>query len=109
MKNILKSTTRLDSYTGQITAPGHPCWGMGKAYAFNAVVLDPNTVTIEELAANNWLIVYPNPVTDMCRLLLPENGIVITATIISPDGRRIVVSSIIICSIAPTWRMGMLH
>jgi len=88
VKNILKTTARLDTYTGTITAPGHPRWGMGKVNAYQAVVLALSTVSIEELENNNWMAVYPNPASGNIQLLLPDNAAVSNVAVISADGRR---------------------
>jgi len=93
VKNILKTTRRLDSYTGQIDAPGHTRWGMGKVNAYQAVVLALNTVSLEELSKDNWLIVYPNPASGEIQLLTPENQAVSDVFVISLDGRRTAVDA----------------
>ncbi len=89
VKTILQTTARLDSYTGTITAPGHPRWGMGKVNAYQAVLLALNTVGLEELQADNWAMVYPNPATDEAWLLLPEGQTATTITLVAMNGQII--------------------
>jgi len=87
VKSIIKSTARLDQFTGVITAPGDTRWGMGKINAYQAVVLALNTVSLEEMKSANWLIAYPNPGTATVQLLAPENASISEITIISTDGK----------------------
>lgn len=88
VKNILKSTARLDNQTGVITAPGHTRWGMGKVNAYQAVVLALNTVSLEELKADSWMLAFPNPTAGTVELLLPEGMSVNEIVLIGMDGRR---------------------
>lgn len=87
VKTILKTTARLDQHTGVITAPGHTRWGMGKVNAYQAIILALNTLSLEEVQANEWLIAYPNPTTDLIQLLTPENTSLMEVTVISLDGK----------------------
>lgn len=86
VKTILQTTARLDSYTGTITAPGNPRWGMGKVNAYQAVLLALNTVGLEELQSGNWALVYPNPAADEAWVLLPEGQTATTITLVSMNG-----------------------
>lgn len=93
VKDILKATARQDQFTGVITAPGHTRWGMGKVNAYAAVILALNTVSLEQLATNNWLIVYPNPATEnSVTLLLPENESIQTVAVYTADGKAVAVT-----------------
>lgn len=87
VKSIIKSTARLDQFTGAITAPGHSRWGMGKINAYQAVVLALNTVSLEELKTDNWMVAYPNPGTSTVRLLVPENATISEVNVVSTDGK----------------------
>lgn len=90
VKDILKTTARLDQFTGVITAPGHTRWGMGKVNAYAAVIGALNTVSLEELASDNWLIVYPNPVSENeVTLLLPENESIQDLHVYTTDGKSV--------------------
>jgi minor extracellular serine protease Vpr len=90
VKQIIKNTARLDNHTGAISAPGHPRWGMGKINAYAAVIAALNTVSIEELQANEWVIAYPNPASSTVQILTPENQSFDEITLISSDGKRII-------------------
>ncbi|HLP55500.1 MAG TPA: S8 family peptidase [Fluviicola sp.] len=87
VKSIIKSTARLDQHTGVITAPGHTRWGMGKINAYQAIVLALNTVSLEELKTDNWMIAYPNPGNSTVQLLLPENALITEINVVSTDGK----------------------
>lgn len=89
IKEIIKTTARLDQQTGVITAPGDTRWGMGKINAYKAVVLALNTLSLEELQSNTWLIAYPNPSSGTVQLLAPDNAPMDAVTLIATDGRRI--------------------
>jgi len=92
VKSILKTTARLDNHTGAITAPGDTRWGMGKVNAYKAVIAALNTVSVEELESDNWLVVYPNPTSGAFQLLLPGNALATEASVIASDGKRTVKS-----------------
>lgn len=87
VKSIIKSTARLDQHTGEITAPGHTRWGMGKINAYQAIILALNTVSLEELKTDNWMIAYPNPGNSMVQLLAPENADISEINVIAADGK----------------------
>lgn len=86
IKNILKQTARLDQHTGAITAPGNTRWGMGKVNALAAVLLALNTISIEEIAADNWLVVYPNPTASLIELFVPTGKTLQKITIYNEAG-----------------------
>ncbi len=92
IKDIIKTTARLDNYTGNIVAPGDTKWGMGKINAYQAVVLALNTVSIEELESNQWMAVYPNPAQESVHLLFPENAVIGTIQLITIDGKIVPVN-----------------
>lgn len=71
IKAILKQTARLDQYTGTITAPGDTRWGMGKVNALAAILLALNTISIDEIATNDWFVLYPNPTVNTIELFVP--------------------------------------
>lgn len=93
VKDIIKSTARLDNYTGTITAPGDTKWGMGKINAYQAVVLALNTVSIDEFKSNQWMALYPNPAQETVYLLFPENAEIGTVQLITIDGKTIPVNA----------------
>jgi subtilisin family serine protease len=86
VKTILKQTARLDQHTGNITAPGNTRWGMGKVNALAAVLLALNTISIEEIAADNWLVVYPNPTANSIELFVPTGKTLQKITIYNEAG-----------------------
>jgi subtilisin family serine protease len=91
IKDILKTTARQDSHTGVITAPGHPRWGMGKVNAYQAILLALNTMSVEELQQENWILAFPNPATDVVELLIPENAHLTTVVVTGMDGKLVFV------------------
>jgi len=93
VKNIIKTTARLDNYTGNITVPGDTKWGMGKINAYQAVVLALNTLSIEELESNQWMAIYPNPANETVYLLFPEHAKIGTVQLITIDGKTISVEA----------------
>jgi subtilisin family serine protease len=70
VKDIIKYTSRQDTKTGIISAPGSPLWGMGKVTATAAVLLALNTVSIETNDEETTLTLFPNPVNNELNLCL---------------------------------------
>lgn len=71
---ILKNTARKDNFTGSIPASGSNTWGWGKINIQAAV----KASEIPKIRSNlytqfNPNLIYPNPVTDMITITLPEN------------------------------------
>ena len=60
---------------------------MGKINAYQAIVLALNTVSLEELKTDNWMIAYPNPGNSTVQLLLPENALITEINVVSTDGK----------------------
>jgi subtilisin family serine protease len=89
IKTILKETARLDNYTGSITAPGDYRWGMGKVNAYAAIIRALNTLSVAEIASNNWVIAYPNPAQTNVQLLIPETETIEHIEVLSMDGKSI--------------------
>lgn len=86
VKQIIKTTARLDNNTGTITAPGHTRWGMGKIHAWRAVLEALNTTDISEITDQS-LLIFPNPATNEIQLILPDNFIMTRIQILSMDGK----------------------
>ena len=86
VKQIIKTTARLDNNTGTITAPGHTRWGMGKIHAWRAVLEALNTTNISEITEES-LLIFPNPATNEIQLILPDNFIMTRVQILSMDGK----------------------
>jgi len=61
IKDILQTTARLDSYTGNITAPGNVRWGYGKVNAYKAVKTVAPTVGVQEPFTTSEIQLMPNP------------------------------------------------
>jgi len=87
VKNIIKTTARLDNYTGNIVAPGDTKWGMGKINAYAAVQLALNTTSLEEDVSVTPFLLYPNPTKSVLHImnLSEQEGKIISIT--SIDGR----------------------
>lgn len=83
VKNIIKTTARLDNQTGNIVAPGDTKWGMGKINAYAAVKLALNTLSTDEYSQAVPFVLYPNPASDLLHVLnindLPLSVLSITA------------------------------
>lgn len=83
VKNIIKTTARLDNYTGNIVAPGDTKWGMGKINAYAAVKLALNTLSTDEYANVTPFVLYPNPASNLLHILnineLPLSVLSVTA------------------------------
>ncbi|MNV08481.1 Serine protease AprX [compost metagenome] len=69
VKNIIKTTARLDNYTGNIVAPGDTKWGMGKINAYAAVKLALNTLSTDEYTHVVPFVLYPNPTSTILHIL----------------------------------------
>ncbi len=103
VKNIIKTTARLDNYTGNIVAPGNTKWGMGKINAYAAVKLALNTLSTGENGFAVPFVLYPNPTSNVLNIWnindLPLSVLSITALdgkVISPrfNGNTIDVSEL---------------
>lgn len=88
VKEILKATARQDNFTGVITTPGDPRWGMGKVNAYQAVQLALNTAAIAAFEPEQPISVVPNPVTDVLMLLIPADQAVRDLYLVTPDGKQ---------------------
>lgn len=89
VKNIIKTTARLDNYTGNIVAPGDSKWGMGKINAYAAVKLALNTLSLDEYAKPVRFVLYPNPASNMLYVLNVDDLPVSTMSVISLEGKAI--------------------
>jgi len=89
VKNIIKTTARLDTYTGNIVAPGNTKWGMGKINAYAAVQLAINTVGSEEHSEIVPFILYPNPSSDRINILNINELELSKISIVSLEGKEI--------------------
>jgi subtilisin family serine protease len=89
VKNIIKTTARLDNYTGSIVAPGDAKWGMGKINAYAAVKLALNTLSVDENTNLAPFILYPNPASGVLRILNITDQPLSILSIVSLDGKVI--------------------
>ena len=89
MKNIIKTTARLDNYTGAIAAPGDTKWGMGKINAYAAVKLALNTLSLDEQTKVTPFVLYPNPASGSLHLLNINEVPVSALSIVSLEGKVI--------------------
>jgi hypothetical protein len=73
-RDIIRATARLDQHTGQIGPDGDLQWGWGKANALAAIqdVLGVTSVH-EQREAKTGLHVFPNPVTNVFQVRLPQS------------------------------------
>lgn len=89
VKNIIKTTARLDNYTGAIAAPGDTKWGMGKINAYAAVKLALNTLSLDEHTNVVPFVLYPNPASESLHLLNVNEVPVSALSIVSLEGKII--------------------
>lgn len=89
VKNIIKTTARLDNYTGNIVAPGDTKWGMGKINAYAAVKLALNTASLDGNTLPTAFVLYPNPTSDALQILNVNDLPISEMSIISMDGKVI--------------------
>lgn len=87
VKNIIKTTARLDNYTGTIVAPGNTKWGMGKINAYAAVKLALNTLSLDEHGNTSSFLLYPNPASNVLHILNLNDLPVSQVSVISMDGK----------------------
>ena len=64
VKEIVKSTARMDNYTGTISAPGSTVWGMGKINAYQAVQRAIQLLGTVEMTSEKFTV-SPNPTIDL--------------------------------------------
>ncbi|MDF3029107.1 MAG: hypothetical protein K0S23_3414 [Fluviicola sp.] len=89
VKNIIKTTARLDNYTGNIVAPGDTKWGMGKINAYAAVQLALNTLSVDKNTRPAPFVLYPNPASSVLRILNTTDQPLSVLSILSLDGKII--------------------
>lgn len=87
VKNIIKTTARLDNYTGTIVAPGDTKWGMGKINAYAAVKLALNTLSVDENTQAVPFVLYPNPTSGFLHILNIQDLPVSALSVLSLDGK----------------------
>ncbi len=91
VRKVLKETANTDSYTGNIEGIGNNSWGYGKINAYDGLV------ECVELAANidNVIgaptdpMVYPNPASDYCHVILPTTDKQVKLSVIAPNGTMV--------------------
>lgn len=88
VKNIIKTTARLDNFTGTIVAPGNTKWGMGKINAYAAVKLALNTLSLDEYGNPASFVLYPNPASDVLHILNINDLPVSRVSLITVDGKN---------------------
>jgi subtilisin family serine protease len=69
---ILKATARQDNRTGLIGPAGSNLWGFGKVTATRALAMAVNTASLQHRDGKNQVLVYPNPVKDICYISLED-------------------------------------
>jgi minor extracellular serine protease Vpr len=88
IKEVLKSTARLDQHTGTIGSAGHLQWGWGKANALAAIKSAELMSSVENISiSENLFSIFPNPAKDRVELRM-ENEIskIIEINIFSING-----------------------
>ena len=91
-KEILKTTARLDQFTGAIDPQvGHQKWGWGKAHALAAVKAAEILASDESIAlADNLFHLYPNPSADFVRVRVEnQNEMIHDVEIIDLQGKTV--------------------
>lgn len=88
VKNIIKTTARLDNYTGNIVVPGNTKWGMGKINAYAAVKLALNTLSLDEHGNPSSFLLYPNPASNVLHILNMNDLPISQVSVISMDGKK---------------------
>lgn len=89
VKNIIKTTARLDNYTGSIVAPGDTKWGMGKINAYAAVKLALNTLSLEDKPAVAPFVLYPNPASNAVHIVNVDEQPFSILSMTSLDGKAV--------------------
>lgn len=89
VKYIIKTTARLDNYTGAIVVPGDTKWGMGKINAYAAVKLALNTLSLEEKTKVAPFVLYPNPASGVLHLLNIDEVPLKSLSLVSLEGKTI--------------------
>lgn len=91
VNDILAQTAIKDAYTTNLPAAGNNIWGHGKINAMSAVLRTIQLLSIgtDEHTQNN-IIVYPNPATAQCFIILPKNANVSAELMIKDEIGRLV-------------------
>jgi len=87
--DILKTTAKLDDFTGKIPVNGSVEWGWGKLNALEAVKLTLQRVSRPDTPVSTQLWIYPNPVRESDVNVVLPNAFSGTATITDLTGRVI--------------------
>ncbi len=87
VRKILKETAVADSYTGEIAGTGNNKWGYGKINAHAGLLKSLELANIENVTgAPTRPMVYPNPATDRCHVILPTDDSQVSLSIVTPNG-----------------------
>ena len=93
LKQQLKSTARVDEFTGPISSPGDVRWGMGKVNPYQ-IVTDQVAVAHEyDSDAKFYAKVWPNPSDGNWQLALPRDFEIHSAQLFDGLGREFPISS----------------
>jgi subtilisin family serine protease len=85
VKTILKETARQDTKTGVIPAAGSLRWGAGKVDAYQAIKLALNTIDVENVGKEQF-VVYPNPSSGLVNIQ-GSSETPIVCEVLSLDGK----------------------
>ncbi len=87
VRDAFKVTAKTDSYTGSISGTGDNQWGYGKINAYDGLVYCLELANVESVTGAPTLpLIYPNPASDYCYIVLPADDKQIKVSIIAPNG-----------------------
>lgn len=89
LKDRIKSTARVDEFTGPISSPGDVRWGMGK--------INPYQIALDHALGQNEVdgvmpystVIYPNPSNGLWRFTPPFSDDVVSLQVIDIAGRHV--------------------
>lgn len=89
VREVFAKSAKTDSYTGSIAGVGNNEWGYGKVDAYNGLVQCLGLSGIEETGAPTRPMVYPNPATGNCHVLLPGDDQHVSIALYSLNGTEV--------------------
>lgn len=90
VKEVLKTTARLDQHTGEIGPEGDLKWGWGKANALAAVKAAETIYNVPDTELIRSLFnIYPNPANDNITIKTNKSENILKINIFSADGKSV--------------------
>ncbi len=87
VREAFQHTATTDSYTGSISGTGNNQWGYGKINAYDGLVYCLELAHVESVTGSpNRPLVYPNPASDYCHIVLPADDKQVKVSITAPNG-----------------------